>query len=424
MLRLNLGCGEDLLSEDEGWINIDNDPDTRGAEYYDATNLPFLGEVDHVLAKHLLEHFDITKSVKVLEHWRGTLKDGGTIEIVVPDLMVACEKMVSDGPTANYGEQWWKTPYHMIYGSHGDGMPHRSGYSFEALRAVLSASGFHDIVVERVTDVWCPSLWASAKKPFRGCVDIVIPCWNQVEYTDRLLNSLMVTDHDFRLILIDNGSTDATANIMEFWKRQKPDTIIIKNDENLGFVKAVNQGLKASDSPFVMLLNNDTEIESKDKMWLDRMLAHFHEGVGAVGPTSTYVLGFQKNDFAGLPAHFETPVLSGFCVLYSREVIDKVGLMDERFGMGGNDDLDYCLRLADAGYKMVVARDVFIRHEGSISLLEYTAQKYDREPDAMLVDWLDQETREILVDKWGQERVDEMLSCFDEWQVGDTIHLA
>ena len=241
-----------------------------------------------------------------------------------------------------------------------------------------------------------------------GSVDIIIPCWNNSRLTERLLETLKQTRRPHRFIFIDNGSEDDTGDMLQ--RHARDADIIITNEENLGYVKAINQGMEASDADFVLHLNNDTMLNVHDPPWLVRLISHFKDGVGAVGPTSNFVLGLQKNWFRGLPTHHETDLLSGFCIALSREAVEKVGVLDERFGMGGNDDLDYCLRLKEAGFKLAIARDVFLWHEGSASLKVYTEEKYEEvagsENEFRLVERLDRETRAILVEKWGQEVVD------------------
>lgn len=249
-------------------------------------------------------------------------------------------------------------------------------------------------------------------------VDIIIPCWNHADYTARCLISLARTKHDFRAILIDNGSTDKTKALLHWFKGKRPETVLIFNEENLGFVKAMNQGFNASSADVVIQCNND--VEFIDDEWLDLLLEHFTEGVGAVGPTSTYVLWHQWHALDGLPEHHENKLLSGFCMALSYDCMlslkEDGKVLDERFGMGGNDDLDLCIRISEAGYKLAVARDVFVKHEGSVSLKTYTKEKYGSESESMAdVSKLDVETRQTLVDKWGQDRVDELLRLAPEY---------
>ncbi len=246
-------------------------------------------------------------------------------------------------------------------------------------------------------------------------VDIIIPCWNHVRHTARCLITLDETKEPFRAILINNGSVDKTKELLAWFKEKRPETIIIENVDNLGFVKAMNQGYQVANSDYVLQCNNDIEFVDAD--WLGNMLKHFKEGVGAVGPTSTYVLSAQWHTLDGLPTHHETKLLSGFCILMSRECMDKVGFLDERFGMGGNDDLDLCIRISDAGFKLVIARDVFVKHEGSVSLKTYTKELYESDVESMAdVSKLDTETRQTLVAKWGQERVNDLLRLPPEYE--------
>jgi len=248
----------------------------------------------------------------------------------------------------------------------------------------------------------------------REPVDIIIPCWNQLEYTARCIEHLRTTDYPYNLILINNGSEDDTAGYFDWLLETESNVKVINNDNNMGFVKAVNQGFDASTAPFVMILNNDIEVPKNDPQWLARLMAHFTADVGAVSPTSDYAFGFQNFVHEGLPAHQETNILAFYAVVLKREVIEKIGHLDKRFGIGGNDDLDYSLRMTNEGYKLVIARDVFVHHEGSASLKPYTETKYQNKvPGMENVERLDRETRKILVDKWGEKAVNCMLKEYE-----------
>jgi len=106
--------------------------------------------------------------------------------------------------------------------------------------------------------------------------------------------------------------------------------------------------------------------------------------VGAVGPVCDSVAGDQYVEFhldglrpvrealAGTVAKLhpyqslETKLLLGFCMMVRREVLQKVGLFDEELVLG-SDDLEFCLRLRSNGYRLLIARDVFVHHEGGSS---------------------------------------------------------
>ena len=87
-------------------------------------------------------------------------------------------------------------------------------------------------------------------------VSIVIPNYNGEKYLKECVGALNAqTMKDYELIIVDNGSTDKSLDIV---REIKPDTRIIELDKNYGFSKAVNEGIRASRTDYVILLNNDT----------------------------------------------------------------------------------------------------------------------------------------------------------------------
>jgi len=236
-------------------------------------------------------------------------------------------------------------------------------------------------------------------------VDIIMPVFNQLKYTKICLESLYKTTdlENFNILVIDNGSSDGTGEFLLEFGRGRPNLRMISNSENLGWCKALNQGHKhlSSDSDFVLWANNDIVFE---KDWLPKMIAHFKPGVGAVGPTSNYVTGRQKI-YYNLPGEYEEEVSSliGFFLMIRRDVVDMVGEVDERFGIGGSEEWDYAIRMRkDFGYKCVIARDVYIHHFGSQTLMPYLGNdlgkynEYYRATNKLLEEKLGKE----IVDKW------------------------
>ena len=132
-------------------------------------------------------------------------------------------------------------------------------------------------------------------------------------------------------------------------------------------------------------MNNDIIVTTG---WLTRLLCALdcNQSVGLVGPVSNRVSGPQQVDvsYADLAdldgfawtwgnrfdsVRLATDRLVGFCLLIRREVIDRIGVLDERFGIGNFEDDDFCRRALAAGYEALIARDSFVHHFGSRTFL-------------------------------------------------------
>jgi len=224
----------------------------------------------------------------------------------------------------------------------------------------------------------------------RPSATVVIPAWNAWEHTERCLRSLLATlGPDDQVVVVDNGSEDATAEGL----RRRPWCEVVTNAENLGFARACNQGAARGIGDVVVFLNSDTMVGPG---WLEGLLEPFADtSVGAVGPRSNFVSGPQlapAGDYD--PADVESYVafaegwrarhagermeisrLVGFCLAVRRVAFDAVGGFDEGFRRGGYEDDDLCARLRHAGWRLVVAGDVYVHHEGHASF------------DANGVDW-------------------------------------
>jgi GT2 family glycosyltransferase len=208
--------------------------------------------------------------------------------------------------------------------------------------------------------------------------DIIIPVWNQLSFTKDCIESIRKnTSGECGLIIIDNASGEETKNYLEGLKSSgKLPLKLIRNNENLGFVKAVNQGMSASDAPFVCLLNNDT-IVTKD--WLEEMIAVADSSadIGIVNPSSNN-LGQKPADgepvdlyaekirqFSGQSVELGAAI--GFCMLIKREVMQKIGFFDEIYGMGNFEDTDFSRKAVREGYKCVRACGAYVYHRESSS---------------------------------------------------------
>lgn len=240
-------------------------------------------------------------------------------------------------------------------------------------------------------------------KPKNGLTTIIVPCFNGLRYTLECLAAVARhTPPPYEILVVDNGSSDGTADRV----RRLPGVRVIRNKTNRGFAAAINQGMKAARGPYLVWLNSDVLVTPG---WLERMIACADQApwVAAVGPCTDVTVGPQrvaapafKNDRDLLMFSQAWSLknerqaegvqrLTGFCLLLKREALKQVGYLDERFGVGTYEEFDYCLRLRQAGYDLVVARDVFVRHYGHKSFRSFAAMA----EQARL-------NREIFLDKW------------------------
>jgi GT2 family glycosyltransferase/predicted Zn-dependent protease len=214
---------------------------------------------------------------------------------------------------------------------------------------------------------------------------IIVLCCNEVEYTRHCLESVLrQTRTLYELILVDNGSTDGTpAYLADVQRRPGPERVVVlRNEQNVGFPAGCNQGLAEARGRYVVLLNNDTVVTAG---WLDGLVAavlHEWPSVGMAGAVTNYGRAPQqvpcgyagldgvdafaarrRREFAGQALRVER--LTGFCLLARRDVLHRVGGLDEGYGAGFFEDDDLCVRVRQAGFQLLVALDVFVHHFGS-----------------------------------------------------------
>lgn len=248
-------------------------------------------------------------------------------------------------------------------------------------------------------------------------VSMVMLTWNQLEYTRNCLASILQTvSIPFELIVVDNGSTDGTRE----WLRQQAAADLrirlVENDENRGFAAGCNQGMQLAKGQYILLLNNDLVLYDG---WLERMLALFgrRPDAGIIGPMTDHASGPQELSEAGSISPEQLPQYAadfgqryqgrvipcrrvvGFCMLFRRELTDKIGLLDERFGSGNYEDDDFCLRAELAGYRNYLAGDVFVHHAGGAT---FNGNQLDREATNV-------RNRRLFMEKWNPAVLEESL---------------
>jgi len=221
----------------------------------------------------------------------------------------------------------------------------------------------------------------------REKVFIVIVNYNSGSYIIDCLKSLEISRYkDIKIseVIIDNSSVD---NSLQLIKQQFSKIKIINNKNNLGFAKAVNQGIKnalQNKADYVFLLNPDTLAEKNLLKPLIQLIKS-DKKIGIVVPAlkdevkagSVYSLGLKFNKFLGRTEHIhlhvnprslhhqEEELVSGCAMLIKKEVFKKIGLFDERFFMYFEDS-DFCLRTRKAGFKIYVEPKAVVIHKQNL----------------------------------------------------------
>jgi GT2 family glycosyltransferase len=215
-------------------------------------------------------------------------------------------------------------------------------------------------------------------------VSVVVVAHNQEVFTRLCLTSILAnTRHsDVEVIVVDNASSDGTPAYLEGLCHRHPTVRVLTNQRNRGFAAANNQGLAAARGSTLVLLNNDTIVPPG---WLGRLCRHLDDpSVGAVGPVTNRIGNEAQVDVryrtygqytacASERARelegraFEIPTLTMFCFAMRRRTLERVGPLDERYGLGTLEDDDYSERLRKAGLRRLCAEDVLIHHFGGAS---------------------------------------------------------
>jgi len=230
---------------------------------------------------------------------------------------------------------------------------------------------------------------------------IIIPNYNGLSVLKPCVESIIRHVHTpYEVIVVDNGSRDGSA---EYCLNQR--LRVISLPDNRGFPAACNLGMLAAIGDELLLLNNDTLMT---RGALDNMLRclYSRDDIGIVGPMSNYASGRQQiqepfTSVDEMAARWNVPDsgkwqevqrIVGLCFLFRRVLMERIGLLDERFSPGHYEDDDYCYRARQAGYRLMIAGDSFVFHHGSASF-----QKEGSELMQRLIEL----NRQKFVDKWG-----------------------
>ncbi len=224
-----------------------------------------------------------------------------------------------------------------------------------------------------------------------GRIEIVVPTRDLPGHLARCIASVFErsTYRDIRLTVVDNGSVqNETTKLLTHWREREPQRFgVLRIDEPFNFSRLINAGVASSDAPYIVLLNNDTEVRTSD--WLEAMLEQAQRpAIGAVGARLLYpegpvqhagvVVGIgllaghvyrmanarDPGPNGALAATRNYSAVTAACLMVRRDAFDAVGGFDESFAVEFND-VDFCLRLRQAGYRNVCLPHVELVHDES-----------------------------------------------------------
>ena len=222
-------------------------------------------------------------------------------------------------------------------------------------------------------------------------ISYIILTWNSEKYIKKCLDSILnIQQFNNNIVVIDNGSSDSTCKIL---KKYEPKIKNIFLDKNIGTTKSRNIGIKNADkdSDYICILDSDTEVNFNAINKLVNTLKN--NEIGIVGPkmiTSSGIIQKSGRKFPTIKIKmykafpskkiqqkgeelesynfnnnkdiYEVDYLMSACWLMRKEIFEKIGYFDENI-FYAPEDVDYCARVWQAGYKVIFCKDVQIIHE-------------------------------------------------------------
>lgn len=248
-------------------------------------------------------------------------------------------------------------------------------------------------------------------------ISIVIPNKDHFEDLNRCVTSIMEKSSydNYEIIIVENNST--TKEIFDYYEKLREHSFIrvIEYEGEFNYSRINNQGVSVATGDYVILLNNDTQVITLD--WMEELLMYAQrDDVGAVGAKLYYadktiqhagvVIGLGAHRTAG-HTHYrvncnnlgymgrlcyaqDVTAVTGACLMVKKAIYDELGGLDESFAVSLND-VDFCLRIREAGYLNVFTPFAELYHFESISRgLDDTgekAERYNEESERFRTKW-------------------------------------
>jgi len=215
-------------------------------------------------------------------------------------------------------------------------------------------------------------------------VSIVIANYNGEAYLNTCLTSVLNSYDSFsEILIVDDGSTDRSIEIIQEFKKKDDRIFLLKNEKNMGAAASRNNALDKIRGDIIVFLDNDTEIKKDSLEELIKPLLNNKD----VGAAQALLIDFENRDLVQMAGGYLIPQtiwLMGFyerqeykkvkhklgltniiaisaALAVKKEVIDKIGYFDSKEAVY-TEDLDFCWRIWIAGYRIVFAHQSIVYH--------------------------------------------------------------
>lgn len=249
----------------------------------------------------------------------------------------------------------------------------------------------------------------TAKNPFPAglaSVDLIIPVYRRPDLVENLFDSLLLSPDWSRVrscIVVDDCGDRFTTKYLQDLSARSEKIKLIKNDENLGFLRSVNKAFESTSSDVVILVNSDVQLPLH---WLNRLVApiELKPDVALVTPLATSGANLSVSlrpgqswvdvdeiISAASPQYPDACTGIGYLMAIRRAAIKTPTLFDDIFRHGYGEDTDLHYRLLNAGWRSVICDNLVILHKGSASyeLDDQKAKIYEA-------------NRKIFFERWGE----------------------
>lgn len=381
---------EEMTNEDYEWIGKDFDAVSyeKGMEYNPDIAALFTNSEfrEKLSARQIVEAIQDSSSEGMREEWEDSATEN-------------TEEYIDETPDSSIGDEF------LLYNYLGDNLketnPNQAFLCYENAEFLAQDINLKEVLRNKKVAL------LSEGRVSVNRTSIVILSYNSMYLMQNCVASIRkyCAPGSYKMVVVDNASTDGVRE----WLKEQRDITLVLPEENLGFPKGCNEGIKnANAADDILLLNNDTRMTHNALFWL-RMGLYEDKHVGATGSIANYCGIDQREEIKfDLPSQYvdfgaqvnvlmknpyeEKNKLGGFAMLMKREAFDKVGRLEEKFSPGFFEDDDISTGIHVNGYRLLVCHNSFIYHAGS--------QSFNKRSD---LDEIFARNHKLMTEKWGYD---------------------